>query len=303
MLNRQSKSERNTVVEKNYKGLFVTDLDGTLLNDDLQIGKKDLAALAQLGSQHVVTAIATGRSYFSFNKLMRQLGYLDSKTPLAIQYVIFSTGAGLMDFPGGKIRKSFSLPHEDVMRVSRYLEELGVDYMVQKPVPKTNHFIYSSHGGNNSDFQTRIDLYGDFATSLTPENLRSFGDATQILCIVPREWGFSIAEKMKEKFPYLSVIKATSPLDHKSIWIEIFSPSVSKSKAVKWLAEGLGLHRGDVCAVGNDYNDEDLLHWAGTGYVTRNSPQNLRQQFLAVGSNNNNGVCEAVLHWTREKIP
>lgn len=293
---------QRTIKPETCKGLFVTDLDGTLLTDNLGLNRKDLETLSDLSSQHIVNVIATGRSYFSFNKLMQSLGCLSPDTPLAVDYVVFSTGAGIMDFPAGEIRKSFSLPHEQVVKVSAYLEDRGIDYMIQKPVPDTNHFIYSSHGEKNPDFHARIDLYGEFASPMTNQSLLYFGDATQLLCIVPQERGFEVANEIGQQFQDLSVIKATSPLDNKSIWIEIFSPGVSKSQAVRWLAEGLDLQSGDICAVGNDYNDEDLLHFAGSSFVTDNSPALLKKKFSTVGSNNNNGVSEAALYWLNDNV-
>jgi hypothetical protein len=127
--------------------------------------------------------------------------------------------------------------------------------------------------------------------------LAGFGGATEVLCIVSQDHGHQIAARLAGIFKQFSVIKATSPLDGKSLWIEIFAPSVSKSKAAKWLAETCGVVRDMVCAVGNDYNDEDLLRWAGQSFVVANSPQVLQTQFKTVASNNNGGVAEAAARW------
>ena len=45
-------------------GLFVTDLDGTLLRSDRTFAADDLAALRRLGECGVVRVVATGRSLF-----------------------------------------------------------------------------------------------------------------------------------------------------------------------------------------------------------------------------------------------
>ncbi len=282
---------------KNPASMFITDLDGTLLTDDHRVTSWDLETLASLQSKNIVTTIATGRSLYSFNKIMAELGFLGTGSSLAIDFVIFSTGAGIMDFPSGNILNSFSLAKEDVISVSRYLEMHHIDYMVQKPVPDTNHFIYSSHGGHNPDFHARIALYDGFATPLTPESLVNFGKATQLICIVPAEDGDRVTAHIAAKFKHLNVIKATSPLDKKSIWIEIFSPEVSKSQAAAWLAGNLGLDSSNTCAVGNDYNDEDLLRWAGAGFMTENGPESLKDSFSTVVSNNNGGVSAAASCW------
>ena len=43
-------------------GLFITDLDGTLLRSDRTFSAGDLASLRSLGDHHVVRVVATGRS-------------------------------------------------------------------------------------------------------------------------------------------------------------------------------------------------------------------------------------------------
>ena len=79
--------------------------------------------------------------------------------------------------------------------------------------------------------------------------------------------------------------------------IEIFAPEVSKSGAAAWLAASCGIAREEVCAVGNDYNDEDLLSWAGRAYVVGNAPPALRSRFVTVADNDHGGVAEAAARW------
>ena len=71
------------------------------------------------------------------------------------------------------------------------------------------------------------------------------------------------SDQVASLLPDLTVIRTTSPLDHRSTWIEVFPREVSKSQAAAWLAARHGIRRGDVCAVGNDYNDRDLLEPRG----------------------------------------
>jgi hypothetical protein len=228
---------------------------------------------------------------------MDKLGYSGPAGGLPVDYLIFSTGAGVMDYPGGRILRNIALAPEHVLSISSVLDQLRLDYMIHRPVPDTVHFIYSQHNPGNTDFIRRLQIYKFFATPLSPAMLAGFGGATEVLCIVSQDHGHQIAARLAGIFKQFSVIKATSPLDGKSLWIEIFAPSVSKSKAAKWLAETCGVIRDMVCAVGNDYNDEDLLRWAGQSFVVANSPQVLQTQFKTVASNNNGGVAEAAARW------
>lgn len=285
---------------EHYKGLFVTDLDGTLLTNQREIAAVDLKALSRLRQMGFLTAIATGRSNYSFNRLMDALGYSGPKSSLPVDYIIFSTGAGIMNFPGTKLLKCFSLSPENVQTIVAYLGTSDLDFMVHKPVPDTRHFLYSYRSKNNPDFEERLKMYGDFATQLLPGTLDNFGGATEVLCIVSQEKGHETAAQLANFFNRFSVIKATSPLDGKSIWVEIFSPEVSKSQAVMWLADSVCIPRKNICAVGNDYNDRDLLHWAEKGFVVANGPPSLKSIFETVGSNDNGGVSEAVDIWLKE---
>ena len=279
------------------KRLFVTDLDGTLLNDHQQIVQQDLATLARMRQMGVSVALATGRSDYSFAKLLENLTAVPGGG-LPADHVIFSTGAGIMDFPGRRLLKSFSLRPEDVRFIAQVLDSLTLDYMIHEPVPDTRSFLYCLRNNrNNPDFHRRLQLYNSHAAPLSPATLAATHGATQVLCIAPAESGHRIAHQLAASLSQFSVIKATSPLDGKSIWIEIFAPTVSKSQAVKWLAGEIGVPREQVCAVGNDYNDEDLLHWAGQSFAVANSPESILARFPAVASNNEAGVSEAATRW------
>ena len=95
-------------------------------------------------------------------------------------------------------------------------------------------------------------------------------------------------------FPEHSVVRATSPLDHQSTWMEIFPATVSKSQAAARLCQSLGIDPSRTLAVGNDYNDADLLHWAGRAVVVGNAPQELRDRHPAVGHHDDHGFAEAM---------
>lgn len=277
--------------------IFVVDFDGTFLRDDKKISKTDREALVGLRQRGVITVIATGRSFYSFKKIIAELGEDGPVNPLPVDYVIFSTGAGIMNFPDTTILKKYSLDADDVIVISKVLDDCNLDYMVHRSVPDTKHFIYRYYSGSNSDFQTRLDLYQEYGAVLSQENLANFGEATELLCIVEKERGDEVTARLSTLFSEFSVIKATSPLDRRSIWIEIFAKDVSKSKAVSWLAERVGVLQAHVCAVGNDYNDEDLLNWSGKGYLVANAPESLQSLYPIVSSNNNSGVAEAASIW------
>ena len=249
-------------------GLFVTDLDGTLLRSDRTFAAADLAALRRLGECGVVRVLATGRSLFSFEKV---------RTPdLPLDYLVFSTGAGLAELPSGRIVRAQSLAPAEVRRACDVLRALELDFMVQRPIPDTHAFGFHASGRPNPDFDRRVALYERFAFPLDGD-AAGFGPATQLVAIVPPEGSPETLPEVRRLLPNLTVIRTTSPLDHRSTWIEIFPASVSKSRTTEWLAERLGIPQARTVSVGNDYNDLDLLDWAAERFVTANAPADLRR--------------------------
>ena len=279
--------------------MFISDLDGTLFNEKRIIHPKDLAALEMLGKRGIIRVFATGRSIYSFQKAVENMGFSPSCIDMPVDYVIFSTGAGVMECHHGEILFSQSLTGGDVRCIAGYLDQLEIDYMVHKPVPDTRNFIYKPGKGDlqtsSADFQARISMYGDYGTPMTKTGVNGFGAATEVLAIVPAPQGHVVADEIQLQLHDFSVIKATSPLDGESMWIEVFHPDVSKSRAAAGLANALGIAQNDVVAVGNDYNDLDLLQWAGRGFVVANAPDEIKKGFEVVAPHTRCGVREAIV--------
>lgn len=270
-------------------GLFVTDLDGTLLRSDRTLAAADAAALARLAARGVVRAVATGRSLFSFRTL-------PLAATLPVDFIIFSSGAGVVEQPGGRLLRGVSLEPEELEAAFAVLTRLPLDVMVHRAVPESHRFGYRVRQPPHEDFERRLALYRDAAFPLE-DPPAEFGPASQLVAIADGAAGESILEEVRRRLPHLTVIRTTSPLDGRSLWIEVFPAAVSKGKTAGWLAARLGIAAERTLAVGNDYNDIDLLEWAAAPFVTANAPAPLRRRFPAVAANDDGGVAEAVTRW------
>jgi len=271
-----------------FRGMLVTDLDGTLLNSRRKLQKQDYKTLQTLGKRGYARAVATGRHLHSFFKVA------DDDFP--IDYVIFSSGAGIWDFHQRKIIRKVTLETAEVERAAGFLISRGLDFMVHKPIPENHMFFYYSFDRENRDFERRVKMYEEFSEPLLTDTER-FDYASQLLAIEPPESDRKAYDIIREKLSEYTVLRTTSPLDGSSTWIEIFPQSVSKSRTACWLAQWLGLEKEKILSIGNDYNDLDLLEWAGTSFVVANAPEELRMRFNEVSSNDEGGFSEAVRKW------
>lgn len=271
------------------KGLFITDFDGTLLRSDNTLAQRDLDALASLTRRGIKTAIATGRSLYSFRN--------SPGVDLPVDYIIFTTGAGVVTQPEGHLVYKANLSRDMVLEALDFFKESAFDFMLHNPVPDNHTFFYRRATPTNTDFETRLTRYRPFGKPFKTISGNGFGEASQFLAVIPETSADDVVADVREALPGLSVIQTTSPLDHTSTWIELFHPNVSKSSTAAWLAAELNVDPMDTMAIGNDYNDQDLLAWAANSFVVENAPQDLKARFQTVASNNNGGVAEAIAQW------
>ena len=265
--------------------LVVTDLDGTLLDSASRLGGANRRSLEALARKGTVRAVATGRSLYSARTVMH--------ADFPIDYLVFSGGAGIVSWADGRLLRSRTMAPDVVSRLVARLRSLALDFMVHHAVPDTHcfHFLRSPDG-DNPDFERRIERYDRFSQRWR-DDLAEKIDASQLLVIEP-PGSASHLDLLAREFEDVHVVRTTSPLDHASTWIELFPAGVSKSHAADWVRTRHGIDRARTIAVGNDYNDLDLLEWAGRAYVVSNAPAPMRARFAVVRSNDEGGFTEAV---------
>jgi Cof subfamily protein (haloacid dehalogenase superfamily) len=268
---------------RNFREMVITDLDGTLLNNRTKVSLQDMKTLYWLGGNEIVRVIATGRNFFSLSKVIKE------KFP--IDYLIFSSGAGVYDWKKQKLIHSQYLPDIEVKQIAKILINHSVDFMIHEVIPNNHKFVYHFSGKHNPDFERRISIYKDFAQPLNTKT-ETYKHACQILAVFPND--LTLFEKIKQKFDDIKIIRTTSPLDGDSIWMEIFPNTVSKGHGVEWLCKHLKINPKYTISIGNDFNDIDMLEFTSARYIVSNAPGELKSVFPVCKSNCENGFTDAV---------
>lgn len=264
--------------------MVVTDLDGTLLNNQGVAVKENIMTLNQLQKKGVVRVIATGRSLFSINKVISD--------DFPIDYIIFSSGAGIIRWSDKQIIHTRQLDQFDVQSVVDDLIKHDIDFMVHDPIPYNHRFLYHSTNKENPDFYRRIEVYQSYCQPYIP-GIEFPNGATQLIAVLPNNPDLFI--ELSSKLPNLKVIRTTSPLDGHSIWMEVFPLDVSKASGIGWLCkEVFGLQPNEVVVIGNDFNDLDMLEFTHHAYVVDNAPNDLKSIYKVVPSNDKAGFSIAV---------
>jgi Cof subfamily protein (haloacid dehalogenase superfamily) len=270
------------------KRIVFTDLDGTLLDNESRLSSENRAVLESLGAEGVLRVVVTGRSLYSCRRVM------DTEFP--VDFLVFSTGAGIVDWRSGAIIYKKNIDIEETRLCATLLLEEGINFMLHQVIPDSQFFFYHHANGTPHDFSMRLQIYPGLSQPFDPIIHNDIA-ATQFLSILHPEQFMEIYDKFSRAFENLSIIKTTSPINGESLWLEIYAENVNKGSGAKALLDILQIGEYEAMAIGNDYNDHDLLEFFPDSYVVANAPQTLKNKHFIVSSNDRNGFSEAVKHW------
>jgi Cof subfamily protein (haloacid dehalogenase superfamily) len=233
------------------------DLDGTLVNDRLEMDPRDVAAVKAATAAGVVVVLATGRMFKSSLRYAEPLGL---RGPI-INY----QGAVVREIASGDVWYRCELTLEMQQRVLAFAEPR--DWHVNAYVDER---VYTERARPEADLYARIAMVPYEVVGPLSKWVR--WDSTKMV-LVDLDPG-DVPARIAELSSWMGdVARVTRSLDW---FVEVVNPKVSKSRALAMVAERLGIARADVCAIGDNLNDEDMVSWAGFGVAMGNAPEALK---------------------------
>ncbi len=270
-----------------FNGMALTDLDGTFLNSQGKISARNLQTLELLGQKKIARVAATGRNINSSREVLSH--------SLPFDFLIFSTGAGVCNFADDKVIHRNELQRKDIHAVAEFFLAKNLDFSVHHPIPDNHCFDLFPSTNPSPDLLERLKYLNQFSHT---RDLQQIETATQLLAISLD--GVKIIDELQSHFAHLNIIRTTSPIDGRHVWIEVFPGGVSKGMAAKWLCTELGISPHKTMSIGNDYNDLAMLEWTHKSFVVDNSPDDLKSRFNNTTCNNSDGFAQAVTQWLKE---
>jgi len=266
---------------------IIIDLDGTTLpRNRHSISEANREALEEAGRRGITRILATGRSVFS----------LDNTLPegLPVDYMVFSSGAGIMRLHDKEILATRELSPEETLDIAASLWRYDINFTIQQRIPNNHHFYYRNISPLHEDFRRRIENYPGLGTPISSTDEIRDG-ATQFLVILDARQ-LQLHGDIRQKLSAYSVIRSTSPIDNQAIWTEIFAPGVNKGSSCQILLDQLNIRYEECAGLGNDYNDIDFLERCGHPFIVSNAPKPLRDQFDNMPADEDNGLAAFIRH-------
>ena len=265
--------------------LLVSDIDGTLLNEDGAISGNNMAAIRRLERHGIGFTLATGR----MDRMMRTfVSQLDVRLP-----VIACNGAVIRDCSDDRILWRRDLPPNDALDLICWLRDSNHDFMCYSPdqvyYPAHSRHINHFHRYNQQALNQGMDTI-----PLIPLEGREIEvvDRGLIKILAVPNGAESLAAIRREVAgrPSLDGVASMSNA------YDIMTAGVSKGDGLIRLAGLLHLDPCQVAAVGDNDNDADMLRTAGFGIAMANGTSVARAaaEAVTVSDHNQSGLAEAI---------
>lgn len=268
--------------------LIAIDMDGTLLNDKKEISTKNKTVLQEAAHAGIKIVLCTGRPKSGIIPYFDQL-HLSNE-----EYVIGNNGCFTMTSKDWQFLRLEGIAMEHL----ETLEALLVDF------PQLNLVLFTTDAnyilGQDINPQAKHDAEIEFS-QIFHTDLASFKEKN-IPVLVPIFMGEpSILDRFQERFEkQLSQdFNTVRSLDYA---FEALPIGVSKAKALKELAQDLGIEAKEVMAIGDGNNDLEMLQFAGLAVAMANANDTVKKKAdYITGSNEESGVAKAILDYVLKK--
>ncbi len=237
-----------------YK-LLALDLDGTLLNEEHRISSRNIEAIRAAVNEGLMVTIATGRMYLSALPYAGELG-LD--LPLITYH-----GALVKQAAGGQILRHCPLPFEMALEILRMGEENNLHLNLY-----LDDRLFAAEENDQTRYYQQIASVPLETVGLLSSFLLQKGSEPTKLTIINMDERIGELQQLLEKKykPHLSVLQS------RPYFLEITHKEATKGQALDFLAGKKEILPGEIIAMGDSYNDIDMLRYAGLGVAMANAP-------------------------------
>jgi Cof subfamily protein (haloacid dehalogenase superfamily) len=266
--------------------LIATDLDGTLLDDDMEATQGNREALARCSQNGIHVVVATGRSFAFVPQNIKEIE--------EIEYLICANGAKIHNIKTHEQIYARYLSRESVESVWDLVS--STDIMTEICVDGETYVTEVCY--NDPEYYGIPDWFSKFVTDsrLVVDDLPAFTKAhiDQIENI-----HFTYATKEMRDYLYERLsgsdqyeLSAAMPFN----W-EIGGAGVNKADAIRFLCEKLDISPSETMCIGDNGNDVAMIAYAGIGVAMENAVPEARvaADFITLACEQD-GVAYAINH-------
>ncbi len=270
-------NERNDTMTK----LIASDMDGTLLDDKKQLPADFYEVLDRLCERGIRFTIASGRTYNALEHLFPEeyLTKLD---------FICDNGAYIVH--EGKAVDITPLDRATFEELIAACDSIGGLRVLVCAVKGTYHLQY------DDEFDREVAKF--YKNHIPCDDLLSIDDTIYKIAVCDMQ---GTQQHAKPALDAIFGDRLNTQVSGK-IWMDVMAAGVSKGTALAKLGNILGIHRSEIMAFGDYYNDEDMLRTAGVSFAMANGNEDIKRLTTYIAdTNNNGGVTKAIRQYVLEE--
>lgn len=266
-----------------YK-LLALDIDGTVLNSRGEISPRVASAIAGARRMGMLITLATGRSLRAALPVAQAL---EITAPLVV-----NNGALVIAPETGRLLLKRTLPAPVAIRAVQILQRLGFTTFARRYCQSGPDLFYEQGpavaeqacllGQDRESVRQVFDLAGAVAT-IEPLKVMALDRTPAIAAAadhLTRHLGGAYSVLITQEMPGYSLL-------------EVSACGVSKATGLERLTALNAIHPHEVVAFGDNFNDLEMLRFAGLGVAMGNAPDVVKQAAKAVtASNDEDGVAQ-----------
>jgi Cof subfamily protein (haloacid dehalogenase superfamily) len=241
--------------------LLVLDIDGTIAGHDNQISASVKEAITRVQSQGIQVAIATGRMYCSALRFHQDI---KSNLPL-----VAYQGAWIQDPNTGKLHRHLPVTREIAYQLLDYFEQPQWRSLLSVHFYINDQLYVREITTDTADYSERCGVtplpVGDLRQVLTnniPTKVLALCNEVDLI----RKMMGELRLQYTPAELYMTTSVAT--------FLEVANPFVNKGTAVRYIAEEiLGIESSQVMTIGDNFNDVEMIEYAGIGVAMGSAPE------------------------------
>ena len=245
--------------------LFVSDLDGTLLDRDARLTKQNAEKINDLLKKGVNITFATARTVRSVSHI---LGEVDFSSPSAAPVALMN-GVLVRDMKSGKYVSSAIIPWDKVVSIARVLDECGAEpfvYTLKDTLYDGDvlHTYYRRviNPAMQKFLDQRVERYNKHFTVVDSFD-ELFGDDVVYFCILGDEEIVRTAHERMQGIEGIHFAYYADSYEAGTYYLEVFGENASKAHAVEFLRAYTGAER--VVCFGDNLNDLPMFDVSDIG--------------------------------------
>lgn len=251
---------------QSYQAVF-SDIDGTLLNDQHKITPQTEKAIKALMAQQIPFIPVSARPPLAITPYTAQL----------------ETDNAIVCYSGALVLDQNLKPLYSVTIENKYLMELE-EQLKSLSHLSINYYIGKDWFSNDINNQWTINE-GQITGLQAVRKPKKMADVHKILVIGEANEIEHLEKTLKNQFPQLAIHRS------KKEYLEIMNKQATKSNAIRFLEKELNISSDKIIAFGDNFNDIDMLQYAGLSVAMGNAPEEIKAIAKRVtASNNEDGI-------------